>query len=76
MMRVEEMSCLCSQLQTMIGNSFMVRCDHCKCGFHGTCVGITLDQSKQMDGEGKKWHCPQCVHKRSIIIHKEKFIQV
>ena len=39
---------------------FMICCDGCEEWFHGKCVGITMQQGKVMEKQGKEYVCEKC----------------
>ena len=41
----------------------MICCDQCEEWYHGSCVGISVNQGKRMEREGKEYICPVCVEK-------------
>ena len=48
--------CLCNQ---PAGDEFfMIECDNCKNWFHGRCVGVSEDQTKEL--QETEWKCPPC----------------
>ena len=38
----------------------MICCDGCEEWFHGKCVGITMEQGKIMEKQGKEYVCEKC----------------
>ena len=38
----------------------MICCDGCEEWFHGKCVGITMEQGKHMEKQGKEYVCDKC----------------
>jgi hypothetical protein len=45
----------------------MISCDTCEVWFHGKCVGITKDLSKQIE----EWNCPPCKKKKTKEARKK-----
>ena len=39
----------------------MISCDKCLEWFHGTCVGVTRKQGKNIAKKHDKWSCPSCL---------------
>merc|ERR1719210_245763 len=50
--------CICQKPHS---NKFMICCDGCLDWFHGSCMGITKAQGKEMEMAGKDWKCPECL---------------
>nr|XP_006825994.1 PREDICTED: lysine-specific demethylase 7A-like [Saccoglossus kowalevskii] len=46
--------CICRQVYDV--TRFMIECDICKDWFHGSCVGVSEHQSKDVE----EYHCPLC----------------
>lgn len=38
----------------------MICCDGCEEWFHGKCVGITMEQGRQMEKNGQEYVCTKC----------------
>lgn len=38
----------------------MICCDGCEEWFHGKCVGITMEQGKIMEKQGREYVCDKC----------------
>merc|ERR1712008_167925 len=52
--------CIC---QKPHGNRFMICCDACSYWYHGTCIGITKKNGKEMEKAGQDWTCQKCADK-------------
>ena len=46
----------------------MICCDGCEEWFHGKCVGITMQQGKVMEKQGKEYVCEKC--KGIVMVYK------
>ena len=40
---------------------FMISCDQCQQWYHGSCVGVTKRQGKEMEKENVEWKCSNCL---------------
>ena len=49
----------------------MICCDGCEEWFHGKCVGITMQQGKIMEKQGKEYVCDKC--QGNAIVYKISF---
>lgn len=49
--------CICNK---PYNNRFMLCCDKCDQWFHGSCVGVTRRQGKNIEREKLDWCCPNC----------------
>ena len=49
----------------------MICCDGCEEWFHGKCVGITMQQGKIMEKQGKEYVCEKC--QGNVIIYEISF---
>ncbi|XP_046865077.1 death-inducer obliterator 1-like isoform X2 [Xenia sp. Carnegie-2017] len=54
--------CICRKPH---GNKFMICCDGCEEWFHGKCVGITMEQGRQMEELGQEYVCNKCIEKKA-----------
>ncbi|XP_064480998.1 uncharacterized protein LOC135394261 isoform X2 [Ornithodoros turicata] len=53
----ERLWCICRQPHN---DKFMIQCDRCEDWFHGHCVGVTRQQGRMWEREGREWVCPKC----------------